>query len=83
MRVVIYIPGEAPKSLRWTEQHPKSASGAGVLLYRHGAEILDGLHFMEAQERGGWIETDRPDRVRRALGFSHGEGNIRRIDDRL
>lgn len=66
----LHIPGEPSKALRWTVHDPRSSYGAGVLLYRNSNEILDGATFLALRERcQAWIETDRPDRVRRALAL--------------
>jgi hypothetical protein len=41
-----------------------------VLLYRNGKDMLDGATFRALRdERGAWLETDRPDRARRALAL--------------
>ena len=66
----LHTPGEAPRALRWTTAHPASSHGLGVLLYRNGADILDGAMFRLLRDsRGAWLETDRPDRARWALGL--------------
>ena len=74
MPYVLHIPGEASIPLRWTVYDSRSSYGAGVLLDRRGrpsimgSDILDGATFRALRDqRGAWIETDRPDRVRSAL----------------
>lgn len=69
----LHVPGAPPRALRWTNQHP-NATHAGVLLFRHSGEILDGARFRELRDAGAWIETDRPERVRRALHLAPDEG---------
>lgn len=70
----LHIPGERSRSLRWTDKHSMSSYGNGVLLYRNGSDILDGYGFRKLRDgRGAWIETDNPDRARRALGMMVGE----------
>lgn len=72
---ILNIPGERPRALRWTISHPLSSYGSGVLVYRNGRDILDGATFRALRDqRGAWIETDRPDRARSALALMHDEG---------
>lgn len=74
MSYTLHIPGEPPKALRWTTAHPASSYGGGVLLYRNGKDMLDGATFRALRdERGARIETDRPDRARRALALLSSE----------
>lgn len=69
-RILLHVPGERPRALRWTTEHPASRYGGGVLLYRHSADILDGAAFRLLRDlRGAWIETDDPERIARALGL--------------
>lgn len=70
----LHIPGEPPKALRWNVKHPLSSYGSGVLVYRNSNDVLDGATFRNLRDTiGAWIETDRPDRVRSALGFMSDE----------
>lgn len=70
----LHVPGEMPKALRWTDQHALSRCGAGVLLFRGASDPLDGAAFRVLRDRrGAWIETDKPDQARRALGLPLGE----------
>lgn len=70
----LHIPGEPPKSLRWSVHHAASHYGNGVLLYRNSSDILDGATFRLLRDRGGaWIQTDNQDQVRRALGVPEDE----------
>lgn len=74
MPYVLHIPGEPDRALRWTTAHSASSCGAGALLYRNGRELLDGATFRALRDtRNAWIETDRPDRARRALALLSGE----------
>jgi len=66
----LHIPGEPARALRWTVHDPRSSYGAGVLVYRNGRDVLDGATFRRLRdERGAWLETDRPDRARAALAL--------------
>lgn len=70
----LHIPGEPARALRWNVKHPLSSYGNGVLVYRNSNEILDGATFARLRdERGAWIETDHPERARRALAMMEGE----------
>lgn len=74
MPYILHIPGEPSRALRWNVKHALSSYGNGVLIYRNGRDILDGHTFRHLRDqRGAWIETDRPDRVRSALSFRHDE----------
>ncbi len=69
----LHIPGERPRALRWNVKHPQSSYGNGVLLYRGSSDILDGATFRALRAIGAWIETDHPERVRRALALMQDE----------
>lgn len=70
----LHIPGEHPRALRWNVKHALSSYGHGVLVYRNGRDVLDGATFRALRDqRGAWIETDRPDRARSALGLMEAE----------
>ena len=70
----LHVPGERPRALRWTDRHPQSSYGNGVLLYRKSDAILDGFTFRLLRDgSGAWLETTDPDRARRALGLPLGE----------
>lgn len=70
----LHIPHERPRALRWTDQHSASHYGHGVLLFRHSNEVLDGFSFRLLRDtRGAWLETDKPERARRAMGLLPGE----------
>jgi len=70
MPIRLCLPDAPPRSLRWTTHHPASRRGLGVLIYKHSSEVLDGAGFRALRDGdGAWIETDREDRVRGALGL--------------
>lgn len=74
MPYVLHVPGEPSRALRWTVHDSRSSYGSGVLLYRNSTDILDGATFRELRDHyGAWIETDRPDRARAALGMMDGD----------
>lgn len=54
--------------LRWTDHHPASHYGIGVLLDPKG-EVFDGFMFRYLRDAlGSWIETDDPPRIAGCLG---------------
>ena len=70
----LHIPGEPPQTLRWTVHDPRSRHGCGVLLYRRRRDMLDGATFRALRdERGAWLDTDRPDQAREAMGLMQEE----------
>lgn len=74
MAYTLHIPGERPRALRWTTSHAASSYGSGVLLYRNSNDILDGATFRTLRYTlGARLETDRPDRARRALALMQDE----------
>lgn len=74
MPYTLHIPGERSRALRWTVHDSRSSYGAGVLVYRHRRDLLDGATFRGLRDtRGAWIETDRPDRARSALALMQDE----------
>lgn len=74
MPYVLHVPGEPSRALRWTVHDSRSSYGSGVLLYRNSSEILDGATFRGLRDgRGAWLETDKPGRVRTALGLRSDE----------
>ncbi len=74
MAYVLHIPGSISRALRWTVNHPSSSYGNGVLVYRNTSDVLDGASFRALRDRaGGWIETDKPERVRSALSLRSDE----------
>lgn len=72
MRIALHFPAAAiegikqlglrqrnPERLRWTDNHPASSYGAGVLLRGKSGEILDGRGFTAmAKHFGAWVEVD-------------------------
>lgn len=74
MPYVLHIPGEPARALRWTVHDPRSRYGNGVLAYRNSSDILDGATFRALRDTcGAWLETDKPERARRALGVPEDE----------
>lgn len=72
IRLVI---GDTVQALRWTDQHPRSLVGRGVLLSRHSGTVLSEL------PTGAIVEVTTPreaQRVARALALSSDE-SARRI----
>lgn len=66
----LHVPGESSRTLRWTVHDPRSRYGQGVLVYRNTSDILDGFNFRLLRDgRGAWLETDKPDQARRAMGL--------------
>lgn len=43
----------ASVSLRWTDRHPQSSYGVGVLLYKASSEVFDGQAFRAARDNFG------------------------------
>jgi hypothetical protein len=63
--------------LRWTDHHPSSHYGIGVLLDSKG-EVVDGFFFRFLRDRlGAWIESDDPGRLASALGVPPDEAGIK------
>jgi hypothetical protein len=80
----LHIPGEPSRALRWTVHDSRSSYGAGVLVFRNGRDLLDGLNFRHLRDtRGAWLETDRPDRARAAMGLLQDESLGRPIKSTL
>lgn len=74
MPYILYVPGEAPHPLRWTDMHPEVAHGCGALVYEETGSLLSGDVFRHLRDsRGAWLETDRPDQTRWALNLTSGE----------
>jgi len=74
MSYILYVPGEAPHPLRWTDMHPEVAQGCGALVYEETGSLLNGEVFRNLRDsRGAWLETDRPNHARWALNLTSGE----------
>jgi len=77
IRVTLIIPGEAPSRLVWTDRHPASVAGSGVLRFKNRAERLDAETFQQLRdERGAKLVTNHRGRITRALGVPIGEPGI-------
>ncbi len=62
--------------LRWTDHHPASHYGLGVLLDYKG-EVFDGFMFRHLRDSiGAWLLTDDPGRVCGALGVPKNEKGV-------
>jgi hypothetical protein len=64
---LIYPDGKIEK-LRWTDQHPASSYGLGVVIRGHGAEILDGMMFKALADQGAKITCSDERGMRRVAG---------------
>ncbi len=73
MAYTLHIPGEPPRALRWNVKHPLSSYGSGVLVYRNSNDVLDGATFRALRAIGARLETDNPERARRALRLMQDE----------
>lgn len=62
----LHHPDGRTEKLRWTDQHPASHYGLGVILRGHGGDILDGAGF-RALARAGAKITCSDDRERRRV----------------
>lgn len=82
MQAHLIIPHPSAKAscrwkLRWTDKHPLSSHGLGVLLTPSN-EVFDGLLFRHLRDAvGAWIEADEPRRVAGALGVPTDEQGIK------
>ena len=80
MKSQLILPDGTVRALNWTNRHPNQASSAGVVLFRHSSQIITGDEARALIANGGVIESDRPDRIRKALGFSADEAGIVAIE---
>lgn len=76
MKTRLLLGNGEERALTWTNRHPNQASKAGLVLFRHSSEVLDGAFARRIIAMGGRIETTHPDRVRGALGFGTDEPGI-------
>lgn len=77
IKVLYLIPGSAPVRLVWTDKHPKSVAGCGVLRFKNRADLLDAETFRDARDRlGATIITSHPAKVRLALGVPTDEPGV-------
>lgn len=77
IRVTLLIPGSEPSRLVWTDQHPASVAGCGVLRYKNRAQILDAETFQQLRDtKGARLLTNHRGRVTRALGVPLTEAGI-------
>lgn len=77
IHVTLVIPGLDPAKLVWTDRHPDSIAGCGVLRYKNRKERLDGATFRRLRDdQGAKLVTNNSGRVRRALDLSNDEPGI-------
>lgn len=76
MKTRLLLADGSERALNWTNRHPNQASQAGLVLFRHSSEVLDGPFARRIIAMGGRIESSHPDRIRSALGFDPGEPGI-------
>lgn len=77
IRVTLHVPGSEPARLVWTDQHPASVAGCGVLRYKNRGQILDVETFQELRDtKGARLVTNHRGRVTRALGVPLNETGI-------
>lgn len=76
MKTRLLLSDGTARSLTWTNRHPNQASKAGLVLFRHSSEVLDGPAARAAIAQGAKIETTHPTRIRAALGFGDSEPGI-------
>lgn len=73
MYITLYIPGQEPQALRWTEDHALSSYGCGILLDVEDQPIEGGAFRLMRDIQGARIDTDDPALVRRALRMTSDE----------
>lgn len=77
IHVSLVTPGLDPVRLVWTDRHPDSVAGCGVLRYKNRKERLDAETFRKLRdEQGAKLMTNHPARIRRALGVPNDEPGI-------
>lgn len=76
MKTRLVLADGSSRALNWTNRHPNQASPAGLVLFRHTAEAMDGETARRLIAEGGRIESTHPERVRQALGFAADEAGI-------
>lgn len=64
---LVYRDGTSAR-MRWTDQHPASSYGLGILLYARSSEILDGERFRALVDQGARLECSTPVERRRVAG---------------
>jgi hypothetical protein len=69
LKTRLVMPDGSARALNWTNRHPNQASRAGVVLFRHSGEVIDGAMARRLIAQGARIETTHPERIRAALGF--------------
>ena len=62
------LPKGGIERLRWTDQHPSSRFGLGVILRGHSGDVLDGKTFESLASDGARIECSSDLECRRVAG---------------
>jgi hypothetical protein len=81
LRTRLILPDGSARALNWTNRHPNQASRAGLVLFRHSGEVVDGAMARRLIAQGARIETTHPERIRRALGFGEDEPGVVGIEE--
>jgi len=76
LKTRLILPDGSERALNWTNRHPNQASRAGLVLFRHSSEVLDGTMARRLVAQGARIESTHPERVRAALGFGPDEPGV-------
>lgn len=77
IRVTLIVPGSEPSRLVWTDKHPSSVAGCGVLRFKNRSQILDAETFQQLRDtKGARLVTNHRGRVTRALGVPLDEAGI-------
>lgn len=80
--ILLHHPDGSTEKLRWTDQHPASHYGLGVVFRGKKGAILDGAGFRLIAESGGWIECG-DDRERRRVAGALAWGMLGLHDGKL
>lgn len=76
MKSRLVLPDGSSRALNWTNRHPNQATPAGLVLFRHTADVLDAESARRVIAEGGQVESTHPERIRKALGFMSDEPGI-------
>jgi len=77
IRVTLIVPGSEPSRLVWTDKHPASVAGCGVLRFKNRSQVLDAETFQQLRDtQGARLVTNHRGRVTRALGVPLTEAGI-------
>lgn len=82
IKIVLQIPGQPPQRLVWTDKHPKSVAGCGVLRFKNKGDLLDGETFIRLRDdNGARLQTSHPQKVCLAMGLPVGCGGVEEKSD--